>query len=63
MKSVKTIKISSNGSINFFENSIKKKKFFIFQFNDFNNWNYYKKIKKSSTYSNHLLNYKKKYLL
>lgn len=63
MKSIKNIKISSNGSINFFKNSIKKKNFFIFQFNDFNNWNYYKKIKKNNNYSNHLLNYKKKYLL
>ena len=62
MKCFKNLIISSDGSINFTNNLVKKSNFFTFRLNDDKNCNFYQKTKKSDINSKHLLSYKKKYL-
>ena len=62
MKFFKNLTISSDGSIYFTNNIIKKNNWFSIQLNDNKNFNFYQKIKKSNINSKHLISYKKKYL-
>ena len=63
MKRLKKIVVFSDGSVNFSNDIIKKKTFFMFQLNDDKNCNFYKKNKKNNISSKHLTSYKKKYLI
>ena len=62
MKSLKSIVISSDGSINFLNNNVKTCNYINFKLQDDRNFDFYQKIKKFNVSSKHLKIYKKKYL-